>query len=103
MRRPVSVTTPKINTIKRGGDRFYVSPEPGSSEIFPGVTSVLGKLPKEFLKFWAAKMVAETAVSDLGALVSIAMREPAAAIDYLKRAPDRETNRASDTGTAAHD
>lgn len=95
------MTTPKVNTIKRGGSRFYVSPDTGQK--VPGVTSVLGMLPKDFLRYWAAKMVAEEAVADLGSVVSIAMRDPAAAIDYLKRAPDRNTNKAADTGTAAHD
>jgi hypothetical protein len=95
------VTTPRVNTIKRGGARFYVNPE--SSEKVPGVTSVISMLPKEFLRYWAAKMVAQEAVADLGALVSITMRDPEAAIDYLKRAPDRNTKKAADTGSAAHD
>jgi len=95
------MTTPKVNTIKRGGSRFYVSPETGAK--VPGVTSVLGMLPKEFLRYWAARTVAEEAVADLGAVVSIAMRDPSAAIDYLKRAPDRTTRKAADIGTAAHD
>lgn len=97
------MTTPKVNTIKRGGARFYVSPETG--EKYPGVTSVLGMLPKDFLRYWASKMVAEEAVKDLGALVTIALREDgaAAAVDYLKKAPDRNTRKAADTGTAAHD
>jgi hypothetical protein len=97
------VTTPKVNTIKRGGARFYV--EPSNGEKVPGVTSVLGMLPKEFLRYWAAKMVAEEAVTDLGALVSIAMRDGGreAAVDYLKKAPDRTTRKAADIGTAAHD
>jgi hypothetical protein len=94
------VTTPKINTIKRGGSRFYVEPESGLK--VPGVTSVLGMLPKDFLRYWAAKMVAEEAVADLGTVVSIALRDPAAAIDFLKRAPDRNTKKAADTGTDAH-
>jgi hypothetical protein len=95
------VTTPKVNTIKRGDSRFYVSPIDGAK--YPGVTSILNMLPKGFLTFWAAKMVAEEAVADLGSVVSIAMRDPAAAIDYLKRAPQRNTGKAADTGTAAHD
>lgn len=95
------MTTPKVNTIKRSGSRFYVEPESGQK--VPGVTSVIGMLPKEFLRYWAAKVVAEEAVADLGALVSISMRDPSAAIDYLKRAPDRNTGKAADTGTAAHD
>lgn len=95
------MTQPKITTLKRGGARFYVNPE--SREKVPGVTSILGMLPKDFLRYWAAKMVAEEAMADLGTVVSIAMRDPQAAIDYLKRAPDRNTKKAADTGSNAHD
>lgn len=94
------MTTPKVSTIKRGGSRFYVNPD--TAEKVPGVTSILGMLPKDFLRYWASKMVAEEAVADLGSVVSIAMRDPQAAIDYLKRAPDRNVGKAADTGTAAH-
>ena len=95
------MTTPKVNTIKRDGSRLYVEPDTG--EKVPGVTSILNMLPKEFLKFWAAKLVAQEAVEDLGTLVSLTMRDPDAAIDHLKRAPDRFTRKAADVGTAAHD
>lgn len=95
------MTTPKINTIKRGGARLYVHPDDGAK--VPGVTSVLGMLPKEFLKFWAAKVVAETAVENLGSVVGLAMSDPQGAVDYLKRAPQRNTGAAADNGTAVHD
>ncbi|MFJ9694931.1 hypothetical protein [Kitasatospora sp. NPDC101183] len=91
-----------IQTIKRSGARFYVDPADGEKKV-PGVTSVLSMLPKGFLTFWAAKEVAETAVNDLGAVVNIALRDPAAAVDYLKRSPTRTTAKAADTGSAAHD
>lgn len=97
------MTTPKINTIKRGGSRLYVSPESG--EKVPGVTSVVGMLPKDFLRYWAAKMVAEEAYDNLSAVVAIALGPGGkpAVVDYLKKAPDRNTGKAADTGTAAHD
>lgn len=95
------MTTPKVSTIKRGSSRFYVNPDNGRKT--PGVTSVLGMLPKSFLKFWASKLVAETAVEHIGEVVSISMKDPQAAIDFLKRSPDRFTRKAADTGTAAHD
>lgn len=99
------MTTPKVNTIKRSGSRFYV--EPDSGEKVPGVTSVIGTLDKSFLKYWAAKLVAEEAVDSLGALVAVRLDNPEngreAAIDMLKRAPDRNTRKAADIGTAAHD
>lgn len=95
------MTTPKVNTIKRGDSRFYVEPETGVKA--PGVTSVLGMLPKPFLQRWAAKMVAEEVVADLGTAVNLTIRNPQAAIDHLKNAPYRNTRDAADIGTAAHD
>lgn len=96
------MTTPKVSTIKRGGARFYVNPDDGSIKV-PGVTSIIGMLPKEFLRYWAAKEVAQTAVDELGTLVSMVLRDPDAAVDHLKKAPDRNTRKAADVGTAAHD
>ena len=95
------MTTPKVNTIKRGGSRYYVEPETGRKH--PGVTSVLNMLPKEFLKFWSAKVVAEYAVDNLSELVGIAMKDRGAAVDLLKGAPNRFTRGAADVGTEAHD
>lgn len=95
------MTTPKVNTIKRSGARFYVDPESGRKN--PGVTSVLNMLPKPFLMYWAQKVVAEQAVENLGAVVSLALNDPSGAIDYLKRSPQRTTRAAADTGSDAHD
>lgn len=96
------MTNPKISTIKRGGSRLYV--HPGSAEKVPGVTSVLNMLPKGFLKYWAAKSVAEFAVANLGSVVTlVAAGEHSAAVDMLKRSPDRDTAQAADKGTEVHD
>lgn len=96
------MTTPKINTIKRGGSRLYVHPD--TAEKQPGVTSVLNMLPKGFLKFWAAKAVAQAAVDNLGEVVGITLKAgPDAAVDFLKRAPDRDVRQAADKGTDVHD
>lgn len=95
------MTNPKINTIKRGGSRLYVHPE--SADKVPGVTSVLNMLPKGFLKFWASKSVAEYAVNNIGAVVTLAMNDKSAAVDLLKRAPDRDTAQAAEAGTDVHD
>jgi hypothetical protein len=95
------LTTPKVSTIKRGGSRFYVNPETGTKA--PGVTSILDMLPKPFLRYWAAKEVATTAVDELGTIVTMTLRDREAAIDHLKRAPDRDTYRAATVGGAAHD
>lgn len=95
------MTTPKVNTISRGGSRLYVHPEDGTKA--PGVTSVVGMLPKPFLTFWAAKVVAETAVESLSEVVGLALRDPKGAVDYLKGAPRRSTAGSAETGTAVHD
>lgn len=96
------MTTPKIPTVKRGGHRYYVHPE--TNEAVPGVTSIIGMLPKGFLKFWAAKLVAETAVDNFGTIATmVAAGDREGAIDYLKRAPMRNTGEAADTGSAVHD
>lgn len=95
------MSDPKVGTIQRSGSRFYVMP--GTGDKVPGVTSVVGMLPKDFLRYWAAKLVAETAVDSLAAVVQLAMNDREGAIDYLKRAPDRFTKGAADVGSAVHD
>ena len=96
------MTTPKVSTVKAGGSRFYVHPD--TDQKVPGVTSVLNMLPKPFLEFWASKLVAETAVDNVGSWIGLAVSgQREAAIDYLKKAPLRNTGKAADTGTAAHD
>lgn len=95
------MTVPKIGTISRGGSRLYVHPE--TAEKQPGVTSVLGMLAKPFLAPWQAKLAAEYAVEHLGEVVGIAMRDPAAAVDLIKGAPRRYTEKAADRGTGAHE
>lgn len=96
------MTTPKMNTIKRGGARFYIDPDDAAIK-YPGVTTIVGMLPKDFLRYWGQKLVAEAAIDELGTIVQMALRDPSAAIDHLKKAPDRNTRKAADIGTAAHD
>lgn len=91
----------KIRTTQRSGARFYVNPETRVS--LPGVTSVIDMLPKPFLTFWAARLVAETAVDNLPAVASIAERDRQGAVDYLKGAPRRYTKLRADVGSNAHD
>ncbi|QPB09565.1 DNA helicase [Streptomyces phage Sycamore] len=91
----------KVTTIQRGGSRFYVNPE--THEKVPGVTSVVGMLPKPFLTFWAAKMTAEAAVDNLRAVESIAANDRDGAVDYLKGAHRRYTKLRAGIGSDAHD
>ncbi|WP_405620261.1 PD-(D/E)XK nuclease family protein [Streptomyces sp. NBC_00076] len=91
-----------VSTIKRGGSRFYIDPDDGAIKV-PGVTSVVGQLPKDFLTFWAAKEAAEAAVSNWDIVSELCKRDPKGAVDYLKSAHRRKSTAASDLGTAAHD
>lgn len=96
------MTTPKVSTTSKGGSRFYVDPDNHSLK-YPGVTSVIGKYDKEFLQFWAAKKVAETAVDNITSITGIVLNgDRQGAIDYLKGAPRRDTAQAADGGTAVH-
>lgn len=90
-----------VSTIKRGGSRFYVDPADGRIKV-PGVTSVVGKLPKDFLTYWAAKESAEAAVKNWDLVGQLIKRDEAGAIDYLKSAHRRTSKAASDLGSAAH-
>ncbi len=92
-----------VRTIQRGGSRFYVDPEHPEVKL-PGVTSIVGMVPKPFLAYWNAKMVAELAVDSLdfvGNMVEAAGRP--AAVDYLKNAARRYTSMRADVGSRAHD
>ncbi|MFD5161032.1 hypothetical protein ACFWMJ_23635 [Streptomyces hawaiiensis] len=91
-----------VSTIKRGGSRFYVDPDDGDIKV-PGVTSVVGQLPKDFLTYWAAKEAAEAAVTNWDIVSELCKRDPKGAIDYLKSAHRRKSSAAADLGSAAHD
>lgn len=94
---------PKIHTFTRGGSRFYVHPEDRKKQV-PGVTSIIDMVPKDFLKFWAAKMAGEFAVDNLGAVVDLAVAgERQAAIDLVKNAHVRNKDKAAARGTDVHD
>ena len=96
------MTTPSVPTIKRSGSRFYVDPVTGAK--VPSVTSVVGCLPKKALQYWRGKTVAQAAVDDLGVVVDFVTKgNPTAAVDHLKRAPDRSSGVAAKMGSDVHD
>jgi hypothetical protein len=92
----------QVRTIQRGGSRFYVNPEKPEIRL-PGVTSIVGMLPKPFLQFWNAKMVAELAVDSIDFVARMAERDRQGAVDYLKGAARRYTSMRADVGSKAHD
>lgn len=91
-----------VRTIKRGGSRFYLLTDQPDIR-YPGVTSVIGMLPKGFLQYWAAKLTAELAVDSLPFVEQMAARDRQGAVDYLKGAASRYTRIRADVGSKAHD
>jgi hypothetical protein len=70
-------------------------------ESFDSVTTIIsGGVPKPALKAWGERLVAETAVGKVGVWTQMG---PDEAIDWLKRAPFRETDRAAVQGSNIHD
>jgi hypothetical protein len=92
----------QVQTVKRGGSRFYVDPERPLVTV-PGVTSVISMLPKPFLQYWTAKMAAELAVDSLPIIASMAERDRQGAVDYIKGAATRYTKTRANIGSDAHD
>jgi hypothetical protein len=91
-----------VRTVHRGGSRFYVHPDTPEIKV-PGVTSVIGMLPKPFLAPWNAKLVAELAVDSLPFVEQMAQRDRQGAVDFLKGAARRYTKVRAEIGSAAHD
>lgn len=92
----------QVKTVHRGGSRFYV--DASRPEIkHPGVTSIIGMLPKPFLAPWNAKLTAELAVDSIDFVSRMAERDRQGAIDYLKGAARRYTTMRADVGSKAHD
>jgi hypothetical protein len=86
----------------RGGSRFYQDPDDFKVTV-PGVTSIIGMLPKPFLTFWAAKMAAELAVDSIDYLKEMAERDRDGAVSFVKGASTRYTKLRATIGSAAHD
>lgn len=93
--------TARVTTIHRSGSRFYV--DHSTEEKVPGVTSIVGMLPKPFLTRWSANLAAELAVDSIDYLKSMAERDRAGAIKYISGASYRYTMSRADIGSKAHD
>lgn len=91
-----------ISTTKGSGPRFYFN-DATPDIMYPGVTSIVGMLPKPFLQFWSAGMVAELAVDSLDFVKQMAARDRDGAIGYLKGAATRYTKTRAKVGSSAHD
>jgi hypothetical protein len=89
---------------KTGNQRDYVrrycNPNRHDKQyIYRSVTNITGALPKPALVAWAAKLTAETAVEQLSAWSEMPAYE---AVDWLKKAPYRNRDRAAARGTTIH-
>lgn len=91
------MTSPAL-AVKVGSGRGYVHPI--TNITVPSVTTVIGVLDKPALPRWAAKSVAEFAVSNKGAWTEL---PDDAAIDMLKGSPWRTRDKAAAAGTDAHE
>lgn len=92
-----------IKTTEGKGPRFYFNTDNPDVKL-PGVTSIVGMLPKPFLTFWAAKMAAELAVDSIDFVQQMLDRGGrAAAVQYVSGASRRYTKERSDIGSEAHD
>ncbi|MFF8473870.1 hypothetical protein [Streptomyces sp. NPDC015414] len=93
----------KIDTVKKSGARFYVN-EDRPNVTVPGVTSIVGMLPKQdFLGPWQAGMAADLAIDSFDYLRDMANRDRAGARRYIAGAARRYTEVRSKLGSRAHD
>lgn len=93
--------TQPLNSQTDADGRTYVWPPTG--EQFTSVTTILSVLSKPFLVKWAAKEAAQCAVAELELINKLCQAgRQVDAIDYVKTAHTRMTEKASDVGTDAH-
>lgn len=78
--------------------RFYT----WQGQIYPSVTSILDVIAKPALVSWAARQVAQAAVTDAHVIVKLREIDPEAAVERLAKAVWRNKTRAALTGTQLH-
>lgn len=94
------MTTPKVKTVRIGGDRWYVDPLTGDK--VPGVSSVKDTLAKPGLLYGAVKVAANYAVDNVRELAALAENDRAAAVDLVYRAHTRAWSVKANSGTGVH-
>lgn len=107
------MTTPALAQESRYG-RLYRHPHTnpatlGSDEdalaaglLMPSVTNVIDTLNKPFLNTWYAKLAAQTALEVDRKHPGYMSKKPWAAIEYLKEAAPRHTQKAAELGDLVH-
>lgn len=91
------MTGPSNARQQRGGRRFYVW---GRGERYWSVTTILSALPKDALKWWAARTVADFAVERTKTWFTM---KPDEAKDWLRTEPLRFTRGKANLGSALHE
>ncbi|MEU3686971.1 hypothetical protein [Streptomyces narbonensis] len=91
-----------IRTLKKSGARFYFN-EAAPEIKYPGVTSIVGMLPKPFLQRWNANMAADLAIDSLDYIKAMAERDKDGAKKFIAGAAFRYTMGRAKVGSQAHD
>lgn len=94
MTRATAPTTRRINHGQ--GHRYLLD-----GHKAPGVTTILGAIPKPWLAPWTARTIAEYAADHVDAIQAL-HPDRAAIIDLLKKAADRDRDAAGLRGTQIH-
>jgi hypothetical protein len=93
------MTSPR-NAQSTGGRRFYTWRQ---KRFWSATTLINGGTPKPALPYWAAKRTAECAADNIELLAQMLESEGReAVIDFLKRAPWRDRDKAADLGSSLH-
>lgn len=92
----------QIDTSYAGGSRFYFDTEDPSKRL-PGVTSVMNVIPKDFLRWWSAKMAAERAIDGIDFIARMAEQNRDDAVKFVASAANSYTKGRSKIGSDAHD
>jgi hypothetical protein len=91
------MTTPLLAENVKGKGRHY--PHPVTGELLPSITNVLSVINKPALPRWSALEVAKKAWE---LRLSLPNMDEADAVDVLKGAPWRKSDRAAERGTTIH-
>jgi hypothetical protein len=93
------MSTPLDFSTEAHAANAYIDPTDPEGRKLIGSTTVIKKALPPYLVPWAAKLTAEEAVDTVDNWRTL---ERAAAVDMLKRAPDRTRDAAGDKGTIVH-
>jgi hypothetical protein len=94
----VRLSGPPLAIQVEGKGRLYEHPV--TKELYPSITACIGVLDKPALVGWAAKETAKAAFQQRAALAL--MTDEEAAVDMLKNARYRRTERAASVGSTVH-